>query len=85
MQNSVVLRAIMGKFNIPLPALPEAVRPEIPTPLLMPITKTKGEIEARLAQSRTSTQNFQGVDKERLIRAAEGPSLTKEFDDLLMH
>ena len=56
MQNSVALGAIMGKLNIRFPALPEAVRPEIPTPLLMPVTKTKGEIEARLAQSRTSTQ-----------------------------
>ncbi|KAL8113922.1 hypothetical protein AgCh_020999 [Apium graveolens] len=60
--NSVALRAIMGKLNIPLPYLPEQVRPEIPTPLLMPVNKTKGEIEAR---------------------AAEGPSLSREFDELL--
>jgi len=32
MQNTVALGAIMGKLNIPLPALPEAVRPEISTP-----------------------------------------------------
>ncbi|KAL8099480.1 hypothetical protein AgCh_031928 [Apium graveolens] len=68
------------------------VRREIPTPLLMPANKTKREIEARMAQSRSS-QQVQGADKklnkevdldmERLIRAAEGPSLSREFDELL--
>ena len=48
MQNSVALGAIMGKLNIPLPSLLEEIRPELPTPLLMPVTKTKGEIEARI-------------------------------------
>ena len=47
MENSVALGAIMGKLNIPLPALPEAIRPEIPSPLIMPVNKPKGEIEAR--------------------------------------
>ncbi|KAL8109457.1 hypothetical protein AgCh_025523 [Apium graveolens] len=93
MQNSVALGAIMGKLNIPLPSLPEQVRPEIHTPLLMPSNKTKGEIEARIARSRSSTQQVQGAEKilnqevdldmERLIRAAEGPSLSREFDELL--
>ncbi|KAL8092109.1 hypothetical protein AgCh_034411 [Apium graveolens] len=92
MQNSVVLGAIMGKLNIPLPSLPEQVRPEIPTPLLIPVNKTKGEIEVRLTRSRSSQQQVQGAEKkskevdldmERLIRAAEGPSLSREFDELL--
>ncbi|KAL8125992.1 hypothetical protein AgCh_013329 [Apium graveolens] len=47
----------MGKLNIPLLALPEAVRPDIPTPLLMPVTKTKREIDARLAQSKPKSQD----------------------------
>ena len=82
MQNSVALGAIIGKLNIPLPALLEAVRSEIPT-LIMHVYKPKGEIEVKLAKS--STQHVQGVDvdMERLIRAAEGPSLSREFDDLL--
>ncbi|KAL8093621.1 hypothetical protein AgCh_035489 [Apium graveolens] len=93
MQNSIPLGAIMGKLNILLPFLPEQVRPEITTFLLMPVNKTKGEIEARLAQSRSSHQQVQGAEKklskevdpdmERLIRSAEGPSLSREFDDLL--
>ena len=82
----------MGKLNIPLPSLPEKVRPEIPTPLLMPVNKTKGEKEARLTRSRSSQQQVQGAEKkskevdldmERLIRSAEGPSLIKEFEELL--
>ncbi|KAL8156533.1 hypothetical protein AgCh_001577 [Apium graveolens] len=47
MQNSVSLGAIMGALNIPFHALPEVVRPEISTPLILPANKTKGEIEAR--------------------------------------
>ena len=64
--------------------------PKIPTPLLMPANKIKGGIEARLARSRSSAQHVQGaekslsqevdIDMERLIRAAEGPSLSREFD-----
>ncbi|KAL8092105.1 hypothetical protein AgCh_034409 [Apium graveolens] len=92
MQNSIALGAIMGKLNIPLPSLPEQVRPEIPTPLLIPVNKTKGEIEARLTRCRSSQQQVQGavtkskevdLDMERLIRSAEGPSLIKEFEELL--
>ncbi|KAL8104331.1 hypothetical protein AgCh_028515 [Apium graveolens] len=59
----------------------------------MPDNKTKGEIEARLARSRSSTQQVQGAEKslnqevdldmERLIRAAKGPSMSREFDELL--
>ena len=62
MQNSVALGAIMGKLNIPLPA------PEIPTPPIMPImpvTKTKGEIEAR------KTVQGQDTHMERLIKTAK--------------
>ncbi|KAL8155879.1 hypothetical protein AgCh_001072 [Apium graveolens] len=82
----------MGKLNIQLPSLPEQVRPEIRTPLLMPSNKTKGEIEARSAQSRSSQHQVQGVekkakevdlDKERLIRSAKGPSLSRWFEELL--
>ncbi|KAL8088315.1 hypothetical protein AgCh_038191 [Apium graveolens] len=72
----------MGKLNIPLPALPEAVRSEIPTPLLMPVTKTKGEIDARLAQSTLKSQE-RGLEQERLLMAAQGPGMTQEFDNLL--
>ncbi|KAL8118491.1 hypothetical protein AgCh_016133 [Apium graveolens] len=81
MQNTVALGEIIGKLNIPLPALPEAVRPEIPTPLLMPITKTKGEIDAMLAQSTLKSQE-QGLEQERLLMAAQGPGMTQEFDNL---
>ena len=56
MQNSVALGAIKGKLNIPLPSLPEQIRPELPTPLLMHVTKTKGEIEARIQQSRDAKE-----------------------------
>ncbi|KAL8121442.1 hypothetical protein AgCh_018245 [Apium graveolens] len=79
MQNFIALGAIMGKLNISLPSLPEQVRPEIFTPLLMPVNKTKGKIEARLTRSRTSQQKVQGaemnskeadLDMERLIRRA---------------
>ncbi|KAL8145560.1 hypothetical protein AgCh_003645 [Apium graveolens] len=95
-QNSVALGAIMGKLNIALPALPEQIRPEIPTPMYMPVSKTKGEIEARIAQSRDAraqsekpvqigqSSNTQvDVGKERLLRAAEGPSQDQKFKDLL--
>ncbi|KAL8125610.1 hypothetical protein AgCh_013039 [Apium graveolens] len=91
MNDSVALGVIMEKLNIQFPSLLEQIRPEIPTPLLMPTNKTKGEIEARL--SRSSTQNVQAAEKsktqevdigmERLIKAAEGPSLSREFDELL--
>ena len=43
MQNSVALGSIMGKLNIPLPSLPEQIRPKISTPFLMPVNKTKGK------------------------------------------
>ena len=72
----------MGKLNIPLPALPKAVRPEIPTPPIMPInmpvTKPKGEIETR-----QSVQGQHDIHMARLIRTVEGGSMTKEFDDVL--
>ncbi|KAL8091618.1 hypothetical protein AgCh_034031 [Apium graveolens] len=75
MQNIVALGAIMGKLNIPLPALSKAVRPEIPTPLLMPVTKTKGEIDARLVQSTLAQSTLksqeQGLEQERLLMAAQ--------------
>ncbi|KAL8088449.1 hypothetical protein AgCh_038292 [Apium graveolens] len=47
MQNSVSLRAIMGALNIPLPALIEVVRSEIPTSFIFPSNKTKRQTEAR--------------------------------------
>ena len=56
MQNSVSLGAIMGTLNIPLHALPEAIRPKIPTPVILPANKPKGEIEARLLKSSIQTQ-----------------------------
>ncbi|KAL8105015.1 hypothetical protein AgCh_028977 [Apium graveolens] len=58
----------------------------------MPVNKTKGEIEARLTRSRSSQQEVQGaemkskevdLDMERLIRSAEGPNLSREFEELL--
>ncbi|KAL8126476.1 hypothetical protein AgCh_013675 [Apium graveolens] len=86
----------MEKLNISLHALPEQIRPEILTPLLMPVPKTKGEIEARIAKSRDAkTQSKEhvrvgqsscaqvDVGKERLLRAAEGPNQDQEFNDLL--
>ncbi|KAL8148699.1 hypothetical protein AgCh_005891 [Apium graveolens] len=86
----------MGKLNISLFALPEQIRPELPTPLLMPVTKTKGEIEARIQQprdakskSKESVQVGQSssaqvdVGKERLLRAAKVPNQDQEFNDLL--
>ncbi|KAL8134855.1 hypothetical protein AgCh_009746 [Apium graveolens] len=55
--------------------------------------QNKGEIEARLAKLRSYTQHVQDaekslsqevdIDMERLIRVAEGPSLSREFDELL--
>ncbi|KAL8135490.1 hypothetical protein AgCh_010218 [Apium graveolens] len=95
MQNYVALGAIMGKLNIPLPSLPEQTRPEIPTPLLMLVTKTKGEIEARIQQSRDGKAKYKeliqvgqsssqvDVGKERFLKAAEGPNQDQEFNDLL--
>ncbi|KAL8133212.1 hypothetical protein AgCh_008609 [Apium graveolens] len=63
----------MGKLNTLLPALPEAVRPGIPTPLLMPANKTKGEIEARLSRSRSSTQN-DNLDDDKQEKDDQKPS-----------
>ncbi|KAL8134675.1 hypothetical protein AgCh_009630 [Apium graveolens] len=96
MQNFFALGGIMGKLNILLPALPEQIRPELPTPLLMPVTKTKGEIEARIQQSRDakskSKEFIKGgqsssaqvdVVKERLLRAVEGPNQDQKLNDLL--
>ncbi|KAL8105187.1 hypothetical protein AgCh_029109 [Apium graveolens] len=66
--------AIMGKLNIPLSTLPQSVRPELPTPLPMPVSKTKGEIEVRIQQSK---------DVDRLLKAAEGCCQDQEFNELL--
>ncbi|KAL8149080.1 hypothetical protein AgCh_006184 [Apium graveolens] len=87
----------MGALKILLPTLPEAVRPEIPTPYIFPANRTKRDIKARLLRSSSSAQaSVQAVQAvqngkarevdvgmERLIKAAEGPSLSKEFDDLV--
>ncbi|KAL8135334.1 hypothetical protein AgCh_010119 [Apium graveolens] len=67
------------------------LRHEIPTPLIFPATKTKGEIKARLLKSSVQTQrakaketeNQVDVEMERLLKAVEVPSLKKEFDELL--
>ncbi|KAL8126211.1 hypothetical protein AgCh_013485 [Apium graveolens] len=67
MQNSIALGAIMGKLNIPIPSLPEHVRPEIPTPFLMPANKTKGEIKARLAQSRRASELDIFINKVKVM------------------
>ncbi|KAL8147271.1 hypothetical protein AgCh_004842 [Apium graveolens] len=96
-QNSVTLGAIMGKLNISLHALPEQIRPEISTLLLMPVPKTKGDIEAGIAKSRDAkTQSKEpvrvgqssgaqvDVGKERLLRAAERPNQDQEINDLLV-
>ncbi|KAL8114748.1 hypothetical protein AgCh_021567 [Apium graveolens] len=96
MQNSVALGVIMGNLNISLLSLPEQIRPKLPTPLFMPVTKTKREIEARIQQSRDakakskqpiqvsqSTSAQIDVGKERLQKAAEGPNQDQEFRELL--
>ncbi|KAL8112856.1 hypothetical protein AgCh_020238 [Apium graveolens] len=45
----------------------------------MPVSKTKGEIEARIQQSKDAD-----VGKDRLIKAAEGPNQGQEFSELLV-
>ncbi|KAL8090762.1 hypothetical protein AgCh_040000 [Apium graveolens] len=68
-----------------------AVRPEIPTPLILSANKTKGEIEARLLRSSVqarkgkSKETEQQIDvgMEMLLKAGDGPSLNREFDELL--
>ncbi|KAL8108260.1 hypothetical protein AgCh_024638 [Apium graveolens] len=67
MQNDVVLGAIMGKLNIPLPSLPKEIRPELPTPLLIPVTKTKGEIEAMIQQSRDAKSKSKEPIQKRIV------------------
>ncbi|KAL8100038.1 hypothetical protein AgCh_032337 [Apium graveolens] len=97
MQNYVALGAVMGKLNIPLPPLPEDIRPELPTPLLILVTKTKGEIEARIQQfgcvkanskepiqvGQRSSSAQVDVGKERFLKAAEGPNQDQEISKLL--
>ena len=76
----------MGALNIPLPAFPEAVRPEIPTSLILPATKTKGEMEARLLKSSSQATVLtiqDDVGAERLQKVTDGSYLDKEFDELL--
>ena len=69
----------MGNLNIPLPSLPEDVRPELPTPRLMPVTKIKGEIEARIQQSRDAKVSLKSLF--RLVKALQVLKLMLEKKD----
>ncbi|KAL8093468.1 hypothetical protein AgCh_035373 [Apium graveolens] len=54
----ISLGAIMGALNIPLPALPETVRPELLAHLNLHATKTKGETKARALRASPSNNFF---------------------------